>query len=228
MYDKSTKRIPSALFKLYRRALAKSFPTYQPVVHDGVYDTKRSDRDCFDRWELIAGEITSSQSQSFLDIGCAEGFYVLKAGERGCFALGVDADVRRLGVAQNQLLTDAKGAVGFMHAVINPTLLEKLPPFDAVVFMSVMHHMMYTEGEAYCLAFLKKLRSRINKVMVFEMGQSNEKKNAWADKLPDMGANPHEWIKQFLLSAGFSHVEKIGESDSYMDDQRRAIFRVAP
>ena len=94
--------------------------------------------------------------------------------------------------------------------------------------MSVMHHMMYSKGADYCKNILIALRKAIGKVMIFEMGQSNELKNKWATRLPNMGDNPHKWIRNFLLSAGFSMVEKIGESDSYQKDQNRAIFKVKP
>ncbi len=83
-------------------------------------------------------------------------------------------------------------------------------------------------GEEYGRDILKQLKKKINKFMIFEMGQSNELKNKWAAKLPDMGEKPHEWIKDFLLSAGFNNVVKIGESDSYYKDQNRAIFKALP
>jgi len=162
-----------------------------------------------------------------LDLGCAEGFYVLQsAKEFNIFSLGIDADIRRLDIAQNQLIAEDITSAGFALADINPDFIDQLPKFDIVIFMSVLHHFMYSHGQDYCRDFLSRLREKISKVMIFEMGQSDELENEWARKLPDMGNNPHQWIKDFLLSAGFSKVTKIGESDSFRKDKNRAIFRV--
>ncbi|MFA4941246.1 MAG: class I SAM-dependent methyltransferase [Patescibacteria group bacterium] len=228
MYKKPLKKLPKFLFSLYANQLIKSYPNYQPIFKNGKL-IMGGDRNCLDRWGLIKKEIDSCQANSVLDIGCAEGFYVLQsARECGCVSLGVDADIRRLSMAQNQIASEKIMPAGFVLAEVDSELIKKLPEFDIVIFMSVMHHMMYSSGEEYSRSILKEIRKKVKKAMIFEMGQSNELKNRWAKLLPDMGENPHEWIKNFILSAGFSKVEKIGESDSYSKDQNRAIFRVEP
>ena len=228
MYHRQIKKLPTLFFDLYARQLMRSYSNYQPVFYKGKL-IKGSDRNCLDRWKLIRNEINNLKIKTVLDIGCAEGFYVLQsAKECNCVSLGVDADIRRLSMAQNQITSEKIMPAGFILAEVNGEFLENMPNFDLIIFMSVMHHMMYSNGEEYCLDFLKKLKKKINKAMIFEMGQSNELKNSWAEKLPDMGKNPHEWILKFLKSAGFSEVKKIGESDSYQKDQNRAIFRVVP
>lgn len=228
MYKKPLKKLPKFLFDLYFGQLIKSYPNYQPIFHNGKLKMG-GDRNCMDRWELIKKEIMACKANSVLDIGCAEGFYVLRAAkECDCVSLGVDADIRRLNMAQNQISSEKIMPAGFLLAEVNETLINKLPKFDVIVFMSVMHHMMYSHGVSYCKNILVALRKVVGKTMIFEMGQSNELKNKWAALLPDMGDNPHGWIKEFLISAGFSRVEKIGESDSYKKDQNRAIFKVEP
>jgi len=228
MYKRPLKRLPKFIFSLYARQLIKSYPNYQPIFSNGKL-IMGGDRNCLDRWELIKKEIINYKANSVLDVGCAEGFYVFQsAKECGCVSLGVDADIRRLSMAQNQIVSEKILPAGFLLAEVDGELIDKLPKFDVIIFMSVMHHMMYSLGEEYCKNILIELRKKINKVMIFEMGQSNELRNGWAKLLPDMGENPHEWIKNFLLSAGFSRVEKIGESDSYSKDQNRAIFKVEP
>lgn len=228
MYQKQIKRTPLFLRKLSAKFLIKSYPNYQPIFKNGKI-LPGGDRNCLDRWSLIKKEIENHNVESVVDLGCAEGFYVFRAAkESNCFSIGVDADIRRLSIALDQLSLEKIFSAGFFLGIIDKKLLDKMPQIDMVIFMSVMHHMMYMENQEYCLSFLKKLRSKINKVMIFEMGQSNELKNKWAEKLPEMGENPHEWIKNFILSAGYSKVEKIGESDSYNKDQNRAIFRAEP
>ncbi len=228
MYKKLIKPWPLFLKKLSAKALLKSYPNYQPIFKRGKL-ISGSDRNCLDRWNLIKKEIDNYKAKSVVDIGSAEGFYILQAAQEcNCFALGIDPDARRYSVAQDQAVLEKIMPAGFLLGIVDENLLEKMPKFDLVIFMSVMHHMMYMHDQDYCLSFLKRLREKINKVMIFEMGQSNETKNKWAKQLPDMGDNPHDWIKKFLLSAGFSQVEKIGESDSYKKEQNRAIFKVGP
>jgi hypothetical protein len=64
--------------------------------------------------------------------------------------------------------------------------------------------------------------------MLFEMGQSDEHLETWAAKMPDMGSDPHAWVANFLGSAGFRTVEKIGEAQSYRRETNRALFKVMP
>jgi len=228
MYNKPLKKIPEFLFRLYAWQLKKSYPNYQPIFHKGKL-IEGGDRSCFDRWDLIKKEIIKYGAKSFLDLGSAEGFYVLQAAkECHCVSLGVDADIRRLAMADHQLILEKIDSAGFLFGIIDDEFLEKIPNFDAVIFMSVMHHIMSLKGEEYSKNILKKIRPKINKFLIFEMGQSDEARNKWAERLPDMGNNPHKWIADFLTSCGFSKVIKIGESDSYRKDKRRAIFKVEP
>ena len=228
MYHREFKVIPKLAFTVFNRLLLRSYPNYQPVYLDNILKIG-SDRGCVDRWELIKKEILSHNATSLMDIGCAEGFYTIQATkECGCFSIGVDADIRRLSIAQNQLIGGKIKPAGFLLGVVDEALLEKTPAFDVIIFMSVMHHMMYTYGVEYSRMILQKIRLKTKKCMIFEMGQSDETLNAWARNLPDMGTNPHEWIKDFLLSCGFSKALKIGETDSYKKDRKRALFVVEP
>ncbi|MDD5032402.1 MAG: DUF1698 domain-containing protein [Patescibacteria group bacterium] len=228
MLHRQITKLPKFFFNLYEWLLIRSYPRYQPVFYRGKL-TAGSDRDCLDRWKLIKEEIKKFKIKTVVDIGCAEGFYVLQsAKECGCLSLGVEADIRRLSMAQSQTTSEKIMPAGFLLAEVDEQFIEKMPAFDLVIFMSVMHHLMYSRGEEYCRNLLNKLRGKINKVMIFEMGQSDELENAWAAKLPDMGSDPHQWIAVFLKSAGFSEVTKIGESDSYKKDKNRAIFRAVP
>lgn len=228
LFSKSLKPFPRFLQRLYFKSLLRSVPNYQPILLKGGLAGDRG-RNCHDRWQMIKKEILSRKVETLLDIGCAEGFYVLSAAkECGCLSIGIDSDPRRLAIAQNQLLTENISGAGFILGMVGHETFNKIPKSDIMIFMSVMHHIMYTFGKDYCLNYLKKLKPSIGKVMIFEMGQSNETKNVWASKLPDMGKNPHQWIKNFLLSAGFSKVTKVGESDSYQKDRERAIFTVEP
>jgi SAM-dependent methyltransferase len=228
IYEKPMRLLPRMMQNLANRSLLRSYPNYQPIIRNGEV-VEGSDRTCWDRWDLIKRQIAEDRVNSFLDLGCAEGFYVIRAArEQGCFSLGIDADKRRLSIAQNQLIPETITPAGFVLGILDMDLLDRLPKFDMVVLMSVMHHMMAEHGQPYCEAFLSKLKHLVVKDLIFEMGQSNETVKAWAAQLPDMGDHPHTWIQDFLLRSGFTDVKKIGESPSYDGSQKRAIFRARP
>jgi hypothetical protein len=111
-----------------------------------------------------------------------------------------------------------------MYAHITPEFLAKLPTFDTVIFLSVLHHVMYEHGVDYAREFMKLIRQKTAKFLIFDMGQSNETGMQWASILPDMGPEPHLWIADFIRSCGFVEVTKVGETDAYQSNVRRAVF----
>lgn len=228
MYRRPLPKLSSFLFRLYARQLLGAYPHYQPVLYRGRA-AGGSDRACADRWEAMKRGLDAFSVESLLDLGSAEGFYVLRAAqELACMALGVDADMRRLAIAQNQIVSEKIAPAGFLFGVIDEALLKKLPVFDAVLCLSFLHHVMASSGTAYAAELLRLMRARAAKVFFFEMGQSDEKEQRWATELPDMGANPHQWIRDLLESAGFTRVVKIGESRAYGGSVKRALFQAEP
>ncbi|OGY52588.1 MAG: hypothetical protein A3A02_04235 [Candidatus Buchananbacteria bacterium RIFCSPLOWO2_01_FULL_39_33] len=219
--------LPEFLRKLSVRAALFRYPRYQPVLFSGKEYTG-NDRDCERRWQTIRKEIIASDSKNVLDLGSAEGFFVLKSAEElKTFSLGIDFDFRRQFFAVNQMLEQKPMGAGFVSAKITPEFLEKLPAFDAVIFLSIMHHIISEKGLDYGKELMKKIREKTKKILFFEMGQSDENM-PWAKHLPDMGDNPHQWIKDFLQSSGFSKIRKIDESSGYSKDRKRAIFLAEP
>jgi len=216
------------LYKLALRRIARSYSPYQPVSIKGK-PICTGERKHSDRFAVIRNVIESTGARTIVDLGCAEGYFVEQAATQcGCIALGIDADVRRLSLAQASVtLNRAKGA-GFMYGELTPEFVRMLPMFDGVFFMSILHHIMYERGVPYALEYMKEVRAKASKFLIFDMGQSDETENAWASLLPDMGSNPQLWVQQFLESAGFSKVEKLAESDSYQGRAKRGLFCLIP
>ena len=227
LLDRELNGLPYRAYKFALRRLVRQVQPYHPVSMNGEV-LSNGERECSDRWKVIS-EVLAQGAESVLDLGCAEGYFVSRAAkEYGCFALGIDADIRRLTVAQDLNLLNKNECAGFMYAHISMEFLRKLPPFDVVILLAVLHHVMYEHGVDYAREFMTCIRTRTRKVLVFEMGQSNERSMDWAAHLPEMGPNPHDWIKDFLLSCGFSEVNKMGETDAYHSDRRRGIFVACP
>lgn len=220
--------VPGLLYELALRRIARSYSPYQPVSIKGK-PICPGERKHSDRFAVIRNVIESTGAKTVLDLGCAEGYFVAQAAAQcGCIALGIDADVRRLSLAQASVTLNRVKGAGFMYGELTPEFVQRLPMFDAVFFMSILHHIMYERGVEYALEYMKGLRAKASKFLIFDMGQSDETENTWASLLPDMGSNPHFWVKQFLESAGFSKVEKLTESDSYQGFAKRALFCLTP
>jgi cyclopropane fatty-acyl-phospholipid synthase-like methyltransferase len=210
------------------RQLAKTYEPYHPVFL-GSDSVASGERACIDRWTLVQDKIKPLHPASFLDLGCAEGYFVLQAAKVfNCVSLGVDADIRRLTIAMSSAALNRTDGAGFIGASIDMELLTKLPVFEVVTFLSVMHHVMYEHGEDYARNLLAAIRKKTSKCLIFDMGQSNETSHEWASLLPPMKPSPEAWITQFLKSAGFSTVEVIGQSDAYRNAVNRILFIAYP
>jgi hypothetical protein len=207
LLDRELNGLPYRAYKFVLRKLVKQVHPYHPVAMDGKL-LATGERNCNDRWQILQS-VLAEGADSLLDLGCAEGYFVSRAAR--------DLNV----ISRNEY-------AGFMYAHMNMEFLRKLPQFDVVVFLAVLHHVMYEHGVDHARELMSGIRMKTRKVLVFEMGQSNEKSNAWASQLPDMGSEPQQWIRDFLLSCGFSSAEKVGETDAYQSSTRRSIFLARP
>jgi cyclopropane fatty-acyl-phospholipid synthase-like methyltransferase len=196
---------------------------YQPVYLGGQMISKGG-RESMVRWEQVEKVIDAQQIKSVVDLGCAEGFFVRKSAEKGCFAVGVEGDARMLLWAQTTLTMDGLKNFGFIKMDMANDNIHNVPKADMVIFFSVLHHIMYSKGEEYAFEFLKKVKALTGRVMIFEMGQSNETNQRWAKRMPDMGADPHQWIIDFLKRAGFSKVDRLCEAEAYNDKTMRVVL----
>lgn len=221
-------RVPGLLYGLAIRRIAGSYQPYQPVSIRG-HQICPGERKHSDRFATIRQSIESLGATTLLDLGCAEGYFVEQAASQcRCVALGVDADVRRLSLAQASATLNRIHGAGFMYGELTPEFIGKLPAFDAIIFMSVLHHIMYEHGLEYARDYMRCLRAKVTKFLIFDMGQSNETENKWAALLPDMGSDPHAWVADFLKSTGFTGVEKLVDTDAYQGSAKRALFRLIP
>ena len=209
----------SAIQRLHLR----SYEIYQPVLTASGYTDAA--RECEVRWNAIAPVLAASGARSLVDLGCSEGYYVLKSAKAGLpFNIGVDFDQRRMFTCTSQFVLQDIPHAGFLMSHVNEELLGAMPTFDAVIFLSVLHHMMYQEGVEYAQRILRLVASKTGKVCFFEMGQSDEHKESWAKKMPDMGPDPHAWVERFALENGFSRAEKLSTQTSFAKETSRALF----
>jgi SAM-dependent methyltransferase len=210
------------------RRLVNSYEPYHPVYLSGI-QISAGQRSCADRWHFIEPYLKDIGARSVLDLGCAEGYFVQQAAENlNCLSMGIDADLRRLTIARMTATLNAISGACYIYGTLNPELLRRLPKFDAVIFLSVLHHIVYEHGEQYAHQVLREIRRITRQCLFFDMGQSNEVQHEWSKLLPDMAPDPQTWIGNFLRSAGYSDVEVVGQTDAYKSDVRRCLFIARP
>ena len=207
--------------------IAQQVKTYHPIEYRGTrYGSSQRPSDA--RWEWAAATLQAHGANNVLDLGCCEGDFVRRASKAGYFALGLDHACGRLMMGSNTIWGDKQIMSGFALAQIDPALVDRLPRFDAVLFLSVLHHIMARNGEPYACELLRRLGERVvGQVLLFEMGTSLEKTHKWASQLPDMGSAPADWVGDFLGRAGYRDVRVLGWSDAWDSRYRRPMFAAA-
>jgi cyclopropane fatty-acyl-phospholipid synthase-like methyltransferase len=199
---------------------------YHPISgNNGTWTIDK--RDVGQRWELMESKLLESD-KNVVDLGCSEGFFSMKMAQKGLFTLGLDISPGRLKTAIAHQVNAETHNVAFMFQQLTPKAIERLPVFDVVILTSVFHHLVQFKGMEETDAIMAAIKSKVGRVMFFDTGQSNELHHAWHSLLPDMGEDPAEWIKNYLLELGFSKVDYIGDtvpSHSYSETSlRRAFF----
>ena len=227
-YRQPALRVARLLHKVNFKMLLHSQGSYQPVLQNGKfvgYDA----RDCGQRWDIIEPHLPPD-ARSALDLGCAQGFFTVQLARRGLIAIGVDNLSSALDVGWHQCRTNDISGVGFIKEDITHEFVERLPQFDVVVFLSLMHHLMCIHGVEWCAELLRRLRQKVKMALFFDMGHSREYLHEWHELLPDMGPNPSEWITKFLETQGFRDPQIIGSvpADKNLDPliQRTVIKAV--
>jgi hypothetical protein len=173
-----------------------TFPrlAYQPLPQVG---RRGGVRECgvHSRWQVIAALLDEVEPATGLDIGSQVGFFTLAMARRGTPTTAVEMEPRNyrtlLHVRDRLGLAD----VGVLVLRLTPATTSLLPSADAVLFMSVWHHLVRWHGEPGARAVLRALWARTGRVLVFETGE-NEMPARY--RLPDMGRQPQAWIDAML------------------------------
>jgi SAM-dependent methyltransferase len=198
--------------------------SYQPVRIGAK--RARPARDADTRWQAIAETLRHYGARSVFDIGCAEGVFVRRAAhELGCFAIGVEASNRAtLGVLA--LACDRVERAAICRAFVTPEDLRNWPKFDAVICMSVAHHVMRAYGRERGEDFIAACASRADRVVIFEMGTGEEE--SFADVLPPEAKHQESFVRTLLEGAGLVNVRIIAETGAYHKGATRLLFAAEP
>jgi cyclopropane fatty-acyl-phospholipid synthase-like methyltransferase len=121
-------------------------------------------------------------ARNLLDVGCAEGWFVRRAAtDLGIFAIGIESTDTMI-VGELARLHDRTERAGTLRAFVTPEVIRALPKFDAVLCLSVLHHVIRAFGIGAAEQYLRALASRVGKVLLFEIGTAAE--SSWSAALP--------------------------------------------
>lgn len=220
-------RLQQKLRSIFRLLFKKINYNYEPLqIREVFYIPKR---EWEERWRLIKLEIEAYEATSLLDIGCAEGWFIRRAAEDlGCFSIGVDIDNTRLLLGEISRLHDRGERYATIKAKLNVDDIEKLPQFDIVLCLSVVHHIIRIDGVDEACKFINAIGKIARKAVIFEMGTSEEKEMAWAKNMPLMKNGQSDFIKDFLSDAGFKKIRELGSTPSIEKGSNRILFIAEP
>lgn len=197
----------SALRLLSSKFRYQPMPSGVMVRGPGVAST----RECRDRLTLIMHHLPQG-GRNMLDIGSNAGYYLFEFARQGYLCHGIESDAELVYytslIAYLTECTDVSCEVGKLDLAY----IERMPSYDVILCLSVMHHIILAEGMDIAGSILQQLVTKTNAVLFFEMGQSNEIDADWSGRLPAMEPDPETWISQWLIRSGFRRVETIGTS----------------
>jgi SAM-dependent methyltransferase len=201
--------------------------TYQPVEIGGKRFANVRDTD--ERWQAVSQVLRDYETRNVLDIGCAEGWFVRRAAaECNCFAIGIEATDTAI-VGELARLHDRVQRAATVRAFMTPEAIRSLPQFDAVLCLSVLHHVIRAFGIAAAEQFLRALSARVGKVLIFEIGTADE--SSWTPFLPEASqgqAGQESFVRELLQRCGFRNVRVIAESAAYHREVQRLLFIAEP
>jgi hypothetical protein len=197
---------------------------YQPVEIGGRRFANVRDTD--ERWQAVAEVLRGYGVRNLLDIGCAEGWFVRRAaGDLNIFAIGIEAtDVGIVGELAR--LHDRVPRAAVARAFVTPEVIRGLPQFDAVLCLSMLHHVIRGFGLAVAERFLQVLATRVSKVLIFEIGTADE--SSWTEFLPEQSQGQEAFVRELLERSGFHKERVIGESAAFHREVQRLLFVAEP
>jgi hypothetical protein len=197
---------------------------YQPVEIGGRRFSNVRDSD--GRWQAIAAVLRRHGVRNVLDVGCAEGWFIRRAAvDLHCFAVGIEA-TDRITVGEFSRLHDRVERVAAIRSLVSASDLAALPKFDAVICMSVVHHIIRAYGLATAGEFVTALAWRVEKVLIFEIGTAEE--SAWTQHLPELNQGQEVFVRDFLERCGLINVRVIADSPAYHREVQRLLFVAEP
>jgi len=174
-------------------------------------DLSHAHRPTNNRLETILSHFPDGGFDRVLDIGCCSGFFCFGMAAHSREILGIDKQIIHLSMAQASAKRHNVTNCQFREQFVEDLFAQEPDRvWDAVVYMSVHHHMVGKYGWDEAAKWLRKIWDRTESTLFFEMGQKNESVNRsarahWWNALPH--GDPvalHERLLERLPDADFA------------------------
>ncbi len=194
-------------------ALIAALPMrYQPIF--GVASDVEPMRPCVDRVACIAESLRDAPGTRLLDIGCAQGFFSLSLLSKGVVASTLGIEVMPANVAlTNALAEHHRLNARFQRGHVSVRSIADLladQTFDAVLLLSVLHHIEMEEGLQATQHLLALLAERVGLVFM-ELALV-------ADPLSPTSLEPYQ-----KLLAPFAHYKLLGWHVAHLKNAVRPL-----
>jgi len=167
---------------------------YQPLPWVGLEGGKRA-AGTESRWHAISSVLDEVHPISALDLGCNFGYFTLALGERGIPTVGIEIDPTAYRTALYARRKSGLDHVAILVLRLELPTVDLLPSADAVLFLSLWHHLVQAHGLEGATAVLERVWEHTRRVLFFDTGES-EMPPSYG--LPRMTPDARTWLTSYL------------------------------
>lgn len=169
------------------------------------------------KFELIRRVLEAEACKNVLDIGCNAGAITNLFGESGYFAVGIDQNVDCNG-------KHSKACIGEFK--LTTENIERLPKFDAILLLSVLHQIVAENDLSHAVDFVAKLLTKCDILMVELAGIASK----YGKQEPDFFDNDQEsieyWFRYYF--EGIADIKFISRTKhNRVDEPHRYLFKLS-
>jgi hypothetical protein len=184
---------------------------------------ERNLRESKQRFDSIIKNI-DQRDGSYLDIGSQLGYFVFKMSSVGFFSTGIECSEYPHKYASSLSIVNNTHNANFINMCVDDNNIRNIPSYDVISILNVFHHLVYFLDFDSADTIMKEIARKTNNILIFESGEFGERDEYWSDCLKFMGEHPKEWIYDYLMSLGFSSVERIGEFSTHLNSHTRTLY----
>jgi SAM-dependent methyltransferase len=202
------------------------FMDYQPLPWLGIHTSGRAEG-VESRWRAIESALAARDVRTALDLGSNAGYFTIRLAHKGLATVGVEPDPRHFRILRFAVKRLRLGNVGCLDLDVTPATASMLPSADAVLFLSVWHHMVRYHGLDEASVILAEVWAKTRQLLFFETGELEMPARF---RLPDMSPEPRVYLEKYLAEhCPGGKVEHLGLHDAFTPERqpcRRNLFLV--